>query len=84
MSQGTTSLLDQTSILCKVLERMTRDSKEEPVLNTNIMSGNQNRFMKGQSFQSKLLTCYEEVSKHLYKRRAMDAIYLNFVELLDT
>ena len=73
-----------TSIACKLLEGMIRDYIQDFSNDNGIISSNQHGFMKNRSFQTNLVTVYEEVSCHLDKGRPVDVVYLDFARAFDT
>ena len=67
-----------TSIVGKILERLTKDHMDEFLLEKKYLSSRQHRFMKDRSCQTNLISFYEEVSKTLDREGGIGRGILGF------
>uniref|UniRef100_A0A803JLL9 Reverse transcriptase domain-containing protein n=1 Tax=Xenopus tropicalis TaxID=8364 RepID=A0A803JLL9_XENTR len=73
-----------TSVVGKLLEGVIRDRVLEYIAVHNTISLFQHGFMRNRSWQTNLVTFYEEVSKNLNAGMAVNVIYLDFAKAFDT
>src|SRR6218665_3610474 len=72
-----------TSVVCKVMERIVKDSVVEHLNEYNVIKGSQHGFTTGRSCLTNLLEFFEEVYEKIDKGKPVDVIYLNFAKAFD-
>ena len=72
-----------TSVICKVMESIIRDSIVDHIMENNLFCDNQHGFVPGRSCITQLLCCIEEWSKMLDLGLPVDIIYLDFRKAFD-
>ena len=73
-----------TSILCKIMEKITRDALVEHMEDNEFFTAHQHGFRKGRSCATQLIEVLEEWTDNLDKHNSIDAIYLDFQKAFDT
>ena len=73
-----------TSILCKIMERIIRDSIMEHMEQNRLFTEHQHGFRKGRSCITQLIEVIDEWTEHLNNRDSIDAVYLDFQKAFDT
>ena len=71
-----------TSILCKIMERIVRDSIMEHMEENHLFTEHQHGFRKGRSCITQLIEVIDEWTEHLNNRDSIDAVYLDFQKAL--
>ena len=72
-----------TSVLCKVLESIIKDSMVNHLQKYKLIRDSQHGFMKGRSCLTNLLDFFEEVTVQLDIGNPVDIIYLDFAKAFD-
>lgn len=72
-----------TSIVCKVMERIIKDSMVEHLMEYRVILNSQHGFTKGRSCLTNLLEFFEEVYGKLDEGKAVDVVYLDFAKAFD-
>ena len=72
-----------TSVICKVMESMIRDSIVDHIMANNLFCDNQHGFVPGRSCITQLLSCIEDWSHLLDLGNPIDIIYLDFKKAFD-
>ena len=73
-----------TSILCKMMERLVRDSVVTHLLEKGLLSKRQFGFISGRSTATQLLYYLDECLEKTANGNVVDAIYLDFSKAFDT
>ena len=72
-----------TSIISKLLENIVKDSLVKHLDKYALIRSSQHGFTSGKSCLSNLLEFFEEVTKLLDQREAVDLVYLDFAKAFD-
>ena len=72
-----------TSILCKILESIIKDSINEHLIKYSLIKNSQHGFRTGKSCLSNLLDFYNIVTAWLDKSNCVDIVYLDFAKAFD-
>ena len=72
-----------TSVICKVMESVIRDSIVEHIMSNDLFCDNQHGFVPGRSCITQLLCCIEDWSNMLDLGMPVDIIYLDFKKAFD-
>src|SRR6218665_2247613 len=74
-----------TSVMCKVMERIVKDSVVEHLNKYNVVKGSQHGFTRGRSCLTNLLGFFEEVYEKIDEGKPVDVIYryLDFAKAFD-
>ena len=70
-------------VVCKVMERIVKDSIVDHLDEHNNITGSQNGFTRGRSCLTNLLECFEEVYERIEEGKSVDVIYLDFDKAFD-
>ena len=73
-----------TSIICKIMERIIRDSIMEHMEQNRLFTDHQHGFRKGRSCITQLIEVIDEWTENLNSQENIDAIYLDFQKAFDT
>ena len=73
-----------SSIACKILESIIRDSLMKYLMSNNILKNKQFGFMRGRSTILQLLKVVDKLSEILDRGGAVDVIYCDFMKAFDT
>ena len=73
-----------TSIICKTMERIIRDSLMEHMEQNSLFTDLQHGFRKGRSCITQLIEVIDEWTENLNNHDSIDAIYLDFQKAFDT
>ena len=82
-SPGNYRPVSLTSIVCKILESVMKDSIFEHLEQHNLIKGTQHGFLSGRSCLTNLLMYLEVVTKHVDDGLPVDTIYLDFAKAFD-
>ena len=72
-----------TSVACKILESLIRDSITEHLRKYKLIKDTQHGFVQGRSCLSNLINFLDEVTKYIDKGLPVDIIYLDFSKAFD-
>lgn len=73
-----------TSAICKVMEKIVRDSLIDFLEKSGILSIHQHGFRSKRSTTSQLIECMNDWTKILDQSQSVDIIYLDFAKAFDT
>lgn len=73
-----------TSILCKIMEKLIRDSIMDHMEENRLFTKHQHGFRKGKSCVTQLIEVMERWTEDLDNKRPVDVIYLDFQKAFDT
>lgn len=73
-----------TCTMCKLLERILKDSMLAYLIDENLLHDSQHGFVPGRSCSSALLTFLEKVTSSLDNKQLVDVVYLDFSKAFDT
>ena len=73
-----------TSVICKIMERIVRDTIMGHLEYCNLIANDQFGFVKGRSCTLQLLTCMEEWTNLLDKGSSVDVVYTDYSKAFDT
>ena len=73
-----------SSIACKILESIIRDSPMKYLMSNNILTNKQFGFMRGRSTILQLLKVVDKLSEVLDKGGVVDVIYCDFMKAFNT
>ena len=72
-----------TSVCCKILESIIRDTVMEHLLENNLLNQSQHRFMPRKSCCTNLLEFFEAATKSVDAGNPFDVIFLDFAKAFD-
>jgi hypothetical protein len=72
-----------TSVCCKMLESILRDSMTDHLEKNNLLSASQHGFVKGRSCCTNLLEFFETVTEVIDQGKAFDIVFLDFAKAFD-
>ena len=73
-----------TSIVCKIMESITRENLIIHINSNNLFSKFQHGFIKNRSCTTYLLTAFDHWTNAIVQGSAMDVIYFDFAKAFDT
>ena len=73
-----------TSVVCKTLEKIIRNSIMEHMETNNLFSQHQHGFRKGRSCVTQLLEVLDKWTEEIDSKHSLDTIYLDFRKAFDT
>ncbi|CAF1091856.1 unnamed protein product [Brachionus calyciflorus] len=72
-----------TSVVCKIMELIIKDVIFSHLLNNNLISKCQHRFIPNKSCVTNLLETLDFLSQSIHMKKAIDIIYLDFCKAFD-
>ena len=73
-----------TCTMCKLFERLLKDSILAYLLDNNLLANSQHGFVPNRSCFSALLTFFEKVTSDIDNKDSVDVVYLDFSKAFDT
>jgi hypothetical protein len=83
-SPGNYRPVSLTPILCKVMERLVRDSIVKHLKTNELLADEQHGFISGRSCVTQLLETVEDWTKIIDDRGGLDVVYFDFMKAFDT
>ena len=73
-----------TSIICKIMEKVIRESLMDHLIKGKLLSRKQHGFINGRSTLTQLLSFLDACSKSIVEGNVVDVVYLDFWKAFDT